>query len=119
MPIRTLKIVNGPNFRGFALSNGIISESQWDQVFTMDQEIPDEFTIHKDKKKFQMRLKMFGRAPGEDADHFVFIGYMTSYSAHFYIGNYNVRTRDGWCDEIAPKEFFESVLMRQLFPNLV
>lgn len=129
MPIRTLKITDGPNFRGFALVNGILTETHWDQVFTMDQEIPEGITtIHKDKKKFQMPLKMFGAAPGDDHDLFVFISYMNltfrpkeecKPSQWFYVGTYNVRTCQGVCEEFDAKEFFKSAAMRTLFPNLV
>jgi len=118
--IHALKITDGPNFRGFALMNGILSESYWNQTFTMDQEIPaDSSSIHTDKKKFAMDFKMFGRGPGEDADEFVFIGRITWKSMRFYVGNYNTCTRTGQCDEIPAEEFFKSAIMRRLFPNLV
>ncbi len=129
MPIRTLKITNGPSFRGFAIMNGIISESGWSTTFTMDQEIPDNFTIHKDKKIFQVTMKMFGRSPGEDVDSFIFIAYMsgstqrtvTEWNKHrwFYVGTYNTRTRSGSCEEYSVRDFFKSEINRYLFPNLV
>lgn len=129
MPIRTLKIVDGPSFRGFAVMNGIISESSWDTTFTMDREIPDDFTIHKDRRIFQMGLKLFGRAPSDDVDEFAFIAYMSGNSARtksevdkhrwFYVGTYNTRTRKGRCDEYSVSEFFRSPILRALFPNLI
>lgn len=119
MPTRTLKIENGPGFRGFALQNGIVTDLNLDQVFTMDQELPEgQGTIHKDRKVFQMKLMMFGRVSGEDDSEFRFIGFMswlTESTAMFYVGIYNTRDRKGVCEEIPKQQFFESDVMRLLF----
>ncbi len=129
MPIRTLKIENGPGFQGFVISNGIVTELQLHQVFTMDQDHPEGITtIHTDKKVFQMPLKLIGKARGEDSEKYNFISYLnltfapkdpSQPSQWFYVGTYNTRTRKGVCEEIDGREFFQSHAMRLLFPNLV
>lgn len=124
---RKLQIVEGPSFRGFALENGIVGLCRWDQVFTMDQKIPEGVATghHTDPHVFQVTLKMFGSArkkagqAEKDPNDFSFIAYRSGgykltargpgpVETWFYIGVYNVQTRKGECTEFTRRELARS-----------
>jgi hypothetical protein len=125
MSNRTLKIVDGPSFRGFAIESGIVSELSCDQVFTMDRMLPLGCTsIHKNRAKFQTQLDVFGREDEKNPNLFNFIahihGNLNTAIPHIwlYVGIYNTQKREGMCEEIHSKKFFKKRVMRLLFPQL-
>lgn len=131
MPTRTLKIENGPGFRGFVNDGGVVSSIAGDTSFIMDQKNPEDMI----SKRYQLTLRAIGnRLPQKgtrDKDHFWFIATrvwvyhptlmpkpdntisLTDYHWYrcvntVYIGNYNVRDRTGECKEMPLKDFLET-----------